>query len=95
MGWRASGLLLFGVILIWIVLLASLLVYRNRGAQRNLVRFSFLCVIMCVRQLTELNITVFRVYICTEGSMCELLVCIYLKICIYILIDNLSYTVGN
>jgi hypothetical protein len=56
-GWRASGLLLSGAILIWIVCLPSLLVYRNIE-EHSATRFIFLCVIVCDRQLTEINITI-------------------------------------
>jgi hypothetical protein len=78
-----------GVILIWFVCLPSLLVYRNIE-EHSATGFIFLCVTVCDRQLTEIKITVSRVYICTEGSICE----VFVFEDRYILIDNLSH-MGN
>jgi hypothetical protein len=75
-GWIGGGRLdccYLGVILIWFVCLPSLLVYRNIE-ERSATGFIFLCVIVCDRQLIEIKITISRVYICTEGSICEVLV---------------------
>jgi hypothetical protein len=72
-GWRRLDCCYLGVMLIWFVCLPSLLVYRNIE-ERNATGFIFLCVIVCDRQLTEIKTTVSRVYICTEGSICEVFV---------------------
>ena len=67
-GWRRLDCCYLGVMPIWFVCLPSLLVYRNIE-ERSATGFIFLCVIVCDRQLTELKITISRVYICNDVSM--------------------------